>query len=133
MLEKLQLVKEKSMDFVHNSSANISLSKTQISKIIQSVGFLGRLLGPLRKAGLSLMKNAIKPLVKDPFTPLGLTAAASAANVAIHKNLLAQKEQHQSFQIKKVKISGKYLNFLKTFETIENEVKEQQVDFLICH
>ena len=133
MLEKLQLVKEKSMDFVHNSSANISLSKTQISKITQSVGFLGRLLGPLRKAGLSLMKNAIKPLVKDAFIPLGLTAAAAAANVAIHKNLLAQKERHQSFQMKKVKISGKCLNFLKTFETIENEVKEQKVDLLICH
>ena len=44
-----------------NSSADIKLSKTQLSKIIQSGGFLGRLLGPLLKTGLPLIKNVIKP------------------------------------------------------------------------
>ena len=33
--------------FADNSSANIKLSKTQLSKMIQSGGFLGKLLGPL--------------------------------------------------------------------------------------
>ena len=33
--------------FSNNSSANIKFSKTQVSKIIQSGGFLGKLLGPL--------------------------------------------------------------------------------------
>ena len=36
------------------------LSKTQLYKTIQLGGFLGRLLGPLLKTGLPLMKNAIK-------------------------------------------------------------------------
>ena len=44
-------------------SADIKLSKTQWSKKIQSVGFLGRLHGPLLKTGLPLIKNAIKPLI----------------------------------------------------------------------
>ena len=45
-----------------HTSTNIKLSKTQSSKMIQSGGFLGRLLGPLLKIGLPLIKNAIKPL-----------------------------------------------------------------------
>ena len=55
--------------------------------MIQSGGFLGRLLGPLLKTGLPLIKNVIKPLAKIVLIPLGLTAAASAADAAIHKNL----------------------------------------------
>ena len=54
----------------------------------QSGGFLGRVLGPLLKTGLPLMKNAIKPLAKSVLIPLGLTAAASAADVGIHKTNL---------------------------------------------
>ena len=48
--------------FANNSSANIKLSKTQLYKIGQLGGFSGRLLGPLLKAGLPLMKNILKPL-----------------------------------------------------------------------
>ena len=69
--------------FANNSSTNIKLSKTQLSKMIQSERFLGRLLGPLLKAGLLLIKNEIKPLVKSVLIPLGLTAAASAADAGI--------------------------------------------------
>ena len=50
--------------FVNNSSTDIKLSKTHLSKMIQSVGFLDRRLGQLLKAGLSLMKDVIKPLAK---------------------------------------------------------------------
>ena len=67
------------------SSNDITLPKTQISKIIQSGGFLGGLVGPLLKAGLPLIKNVIKPLAKSVLIPLGLTAAASAADAGIHK------------------------------------------------
>ena len=42
--------------FGNGSSANIKLSKTQLHKIGQSIGFLGRLLGPLLKTGLPLWK-----------------------------------------------------------------------------
>ena len=71
--------------FNNNTSTNIKLSKAQINKIIQCGGFLGKLLGPLLKTGLSLIKNVIKPLTKSVLMPLGLTAAASAADAGIHK------------------------------------------------
>ena len=48
--------------FSNNSSADIKLSKTQLPKMMQSRGFLGRVLGPLLKTGLPLIKNMIKPL-----------------------------------------------------------------------
>ena len=74
--------------FANHSSTNIKLSKTQLSKMIQSGGFLGKLLGPLLKTGLPLMKSVIKPLAKSVLIPLGLTASASAADVGIHKKIL---------------------------------------------
>ena len=71
--------------FANHLSADIILSKTQLSKMIQSGGFLGRLIGPLRKTGLPFIKNVIKPLIKSVLIPLGLTAAAWAADAGIHK------------------------------------------------
>ena len=71
--------------FANHSSADIKLSKTQLSKMIQSGGFLGRLLGPLLKTGLPLIKHVIKPLAKSALIPLGLTAAAWAADAGILK------------------------------------------------
>ena len=53
--------------------------------MIQLAGLLGRLLGPLLRTGLSLMKNVIQPLAKSVLIPLGLTAAASVADARIHK------------------------------------------------
>ena len=47
--------------FPSNSSTDITLAKTQLSKMIQSRGFLGRLLRPLLKTGLPLMKSVIQP------------------------------------------------------------------------
>ena len=74
--------------FNNNMSTDLKLSKAQISKIIQSGGFLGRLVGPLLKTGLPLIKNVIKPLAKSVLIPLGFIAAASAADAAIHKKIL---------------------------------------------
>ena len=48
--------------FANKFSANIKLSKTQLYKIGQSVGFLGRILGPFLKTGLPLIGNVLKPL-----------------------------------------------------------------------
>ena len=73
--------------FANNSSIDIKLWKTQLSKMIQSGGFLGRLLGPLLKTGLPLIKNVIKPLVKSVLIPLGLTAAVWAEDAGIHKKI----------------------------------------------
>ena len=55
----------------NNLQTDIKLSKAQISKIIQSSGFLGKILGPLLKTGFPLLKPVIKPLEF-----LGLTAAS---------------------------------------------------------
>ena len=71
--------------FANHLSADIKLSNTQLSKMIQSGVFLGRLLGPLLKTGLPLIKNVIKPIAKSVLIPLRLTAAASVADARIHK------------------------------------------------
>ena len=60
-------------------STDIKLSKGQISKIIQSGGFLVSLLSKLASP---LMKVAV-PLAKNV---LGITAAASAIDAGIQKN-----------------------------------------------
>ena len=70
-----------------NNSAKIELSKVQLYKIGQPGGTLGRLLGQLLKTGLSLMENILKPVPKSVLIPLGLTAAPSTADEAIHKKM----------------------------------------------
>ena len=65
----------------NNMSTDIKLSKAQISKIIQSGGFLSSLLS---KIVGSLMKVAV-PLAKTILDPLGITAAASAIDAGIQK------------------------------------------------
>ena len=73
--------------FANNTSTDIKFSKTQWSKMVQLGGFLGRLLVPLLKTGLPLIKSVIKPLAKSVLIPLGL-AAASATDAGIHKKIL---------------------------------------------
>ena len=68
--------------------------------MIQSGGFLSRLLGPLLKTGLALMKNVIKLLAKSTLIPLGLTAAASSADAGIHKKILGSGHNNTTTLIK---------------------------------
>ena len=75
--------------FANHSSTDIKLSKTQLSKMIQSGGFLGNLLGKL--AG-PLMKVAM-PLAKNVLAPLGLSAVMSAIDGSIKKRCLVQEQQ----------------------------------------
>ena len=51
--------------FNNNMLPDLKLPTSQISKIIQSGGSLGRLLGPLLKTRLPLIKNVIKPLAES--------------------------------------------------------------------
>ena len=69
--------------FNNNMSADIKVSKVQITKIIQSRRFLGSLLSKL--AG-PLMKIAV-PLAKNVLASLGITAAASALDAGIQKKI----------------------------------------------
>ena len=55
--------------------------------MIQSGGILGKVLGPLLKTGFPLIKNVITPLAKNVLIPLGLIAAASAADAGIHQKI----------------------------------------------
>ena len=73
--------------FANNLSINIKLSKMQLSKIVQSGGFLGRLLGLLLKNSSPLMKNVLQPLAKSVLIPLRLTAAASTTDAEIHEKI----------------------------------------------
>ena len=66
----------------NNLRTDIKFSKAQISKIIQSSEFLGKILGPLLKTGLPLLKSVIKPLGL-----LGLTAASSAIDAGVQEKI----------------------------------------------
>ena len=120
---------------------DIKLSKTQISKMIKSGGFLGILLGPLLKTGLPLMKKVTKPLAKSVLIPLGLTAAAWAADAGIHKKILGSSNttliisnDEMEDIIKVVKSLEDFGLLLKgvseTWCKIQNEAKERKGGFL---
>ena len=64
------------------------INKAQISKVIQSGGFLGKILGPLLKTGWPFLKSVIKPLGL-----LGLTAASSAIDAGVQKKRYMVLEQ----------------------------------------
>ena len=116
----------------NNSATDIKLSKTQIKKIIQSGGFLGKLLiklvGPLMKVALPLAKNVL--------APLGLTTAMSAIDGSIQKKihglgvkLIIEQEDMKDIMkiIKALENSG---ILLRVSKTIKDETKEQRGGFL---
>ena len=93
----------------NNLATDIKLSKAQIKKLIQSGGFLGKLLSKL--AG-PLMKVAM-PLAKNVLAPLGLTAAMPAIDGSI------QKKIHES-GIKLIIEEDDMKDILKIIEALEN-------------
>ena len=97
------------------------------------------MLGPLLKTGLRLIKNVINPLAKRLLIPLGLTAAASAADTGIHKKILASGNNATLIisnkdivdLIKIVKsLEDSDLLLKGVTESVQNEVKEQKEGFL---
>ena len=125
--------------FANKSSADIKLSKTQLSKMIKLGGFLSRLLGPLLKTGLPLIKYVIKLLAKSVLIPFGLTASASAADAGIHKKILGSGNTTPIISnngmediikiVKSLEDSGLLLK--EATETVQNEVKDQKGGFPI--
>ena len=123
----------------NNSATDIKLIKAQIKRLIQSGGFLGKLLSKL--AG-PLMKVAM-PLAKNVLAPLGLTAAMSAIDGSIQKKihgsgatkgagvkLIIEQEDMKDIMkiIKALENSGILLKGVS--KTIKNEAKEQRRGFL---
>ena len=102
-------------------------------------GFLSKLLGPLLKTGLLLMKSVITPLAKSVLIPLELTAAAAVADAGIHKKILrsgnnttliiSNKDMDDLIKIvKSLEDSGLLLKGIT--ESVQNEIKEQKGGFL---
>ena len=124
--------------FKNNSSAGIKLSKNQLHRIGQSGGFLGRLLGPLLKTVLPLMKNLLKLLAKNVLIPLGLTPAASATDAAIHKTMFGSAKRTLMSLNEEIKYIMKTVNSLEESgllikgvnKTIKNKAKKQKGGFL---
>ena len=117
----------------NNLATDVKLSKAQIKKLIQSGGFLGKLLSKL--AG-PLMKVAM-PLAKNVLAPLGLTAAMSAIDGGIQKKMkgegikliIEQEDMNEIIKIiEALENSGILLKGVS--RTIENETKEQRGGFL---
>ena len=75
-------------------STDLKLSEAQISKLIQSGGFLGSLLS---KLAIPLMKVAI-PLARNVLATLGITAAASAIDAGIQKNTWLWNNDFNNFK-----------------------------------
>ena len=75
--------------FNNNMSTDIKLSKAQITKIIQSGGFLG---SSLSKLAGPLMKVAV-PLAKNILAPLGIITATSAIDAGIQKKYMDLGQQ----------------------------------------
>ena len=117
----------------NNLATDIKLSKAQIKNLIQSGGFLGKLLSKL--AG-PLMKVAM-PLAKNVLGPLGLTAAMSAIDGSIQKKIhgsgvkliIEQEDMNDIVKIiEALENSGILLKGVS--KTIENETKKQTGGFL---
>ena len=120
--------------FAKNTSTDIKLSKTQLSKMIQSGEFLGNLLGKL--AG-PLMKVAM-PLAKTVLAPLGISAAMSEIDGSIKKKMFGSGTttlvilNDEMDDILKIIKSLEESNVLLkgVSETIQHEAKEQRGGFL---
>ena len=123
----------------NNLATDIKLSKAEIKKLIQSGGFLGKLLsklvGPLMKVAMPLAKNVL--------APLGLTAAMSAIDGSIQKKIhgsgatkgagveliIEQEDMNDVIKIiEALENSGILVKGVS--KTIENETKEQKGGFL---
>ena len=116
----------------NNLTTDIKLSKAQIKKLIQSGGFLGKLLSKL--AG-PLMKVAM-PLTKNVLAPLGLTAPMSAIDGGIQKKihgsgvkLIIEQEDMKDIMkiIKALENSGILLKGVS--KTIKMKLKNKELDF----
>ena len=118
--------------FNNNMSTDLKLSKAQISKIIQSEGFLGSLLS---KLAIPLMKVAIR-LAKNVLATLEITAAASAIDAGIQKIhgsgrttlIISNEEMNDIMKIVQA-LEDSNISLKGDTKIIKNETKEQKGGF----
>ena len=117
----------------NNMSIDIKLPKAQISKIIQSGGFLGKLLGPLLKTRLPLLKSVIKP-----HGLFCLATASSAIDAGVQKKIygsgttiliISNKERTDIMKIVQALENSAILLKDET-KTVKNETKSHSRGFL---
>ena len=131
--------------FANHLPTDIKLSKTQLSKMRQSGGFLGGLLGPLLKTGLRLIKcNVIKPFAKSVLILDWLQQHQQQRQEYIKKILGSGNNNNTTTLIKLNNEMEDIIKVAKSLEdsglllkgvteTVQNEVKEQKEDFLVCY
>ena len=121
--------------FANYLSTDIKLSKFNLYKIVQSGGFLGRLLGPLVKPTLLEVENVLQKLAESVFVLFILSAAASLADARIHKKVLGSGttlliiSNKGTMKIFK-SLENSCLLLQRISETIQNESKERNGRFL---
>ena len=115
------------------------MSKAKISKISQFGGFLGRLFGPLLKTRLLLIKNVINSLAKSVLSPLGLTAAASAADAGIQVGsgtatlIISNEEMNDIMKIIQA-LDDSNILLKGVTKTTKNETKKDRKEvFYLCY
>ena len=115
-------------------STDLKPSRAQISKIIQSGGFLRSILSKLASP---LMKEAI-PLAKFILAPLGITTAASAIDAGIQKKIhgfgtttliISNEEMNDIMKIVQA-LEDSNILLKGVTKTIKNETKKQKGGFL---
>ena len=109
----------------------MKLWKTQLHKVGQPAGFLGRFVGTLLKTGLSLIGNIFKPFTKSVLIPSGSIAAATATDRFIYKKVFRSGtktiifNEEMNYIIKIVKFLEESSLLIKDVsETIKHEAKE---------
>ena len=123
--------------FNNNMWNDLTLSKAQISKIIQSGGFLGSLLnklvGPLMKVAIPLAKKCV-------LAPLAITAGASVIDAGIQKKIHGSGPPFPTTLMISNKGMNDIIEIVQTLEdsnvllkeitkTIKNKTKKQKKDF----
>ena len=87
------------------NSLNANLSNSQLNKLKYTIKTKTEVVSRLSSnmvdddetnfpRKLPLMKNVIKPLAKSVLIPLGLTAAATAADAGIHQKILGSEHNN---------------------------------------
>ena len=124
--------------------SGIKLSKAQLSKIIQSVAFLGALLGklpgPWKKVGVGLAKT------KTVLAPLATMASTSAIDGAIQRKMCGKGVTKGGKKITLIISNEGMDDIIKIIKLLENmgvlidgisdTVKHEinkKVDFLVCY
>ena len=102
-------------------------------KIGKSGEYLGKILEPLLKNVLLLMKNTLKPLAKNRLIPLRLKPAASVIDAAIHKKMFGSGATILIISNEEIKSLKEPRLLVKVVKQFKMKEKNKKADFLKCY